>query len=142
MWMAPFYEHNLWTICWFEYQTYQKHSLSVSYHLLCSLVYKLKIMKLNTILSFTLGALMVGGFLVQMWEIFIQFHNELKTIAVSFEEKAALEFPSIAICDSRAFTELSTMTANAMRYNSTTFSVEGQISLKIRRSFKGSIRIF
>ena len=68
---------------------------------------------------------MVGGFLVQMWEIFIQFHNELKTIAVSFEEKAALEFPSIAICDSRAFTELSTMTANAMRYNSTTFSVLG-----------------
>ena len=74
---------------------------------------------------------MVGGFLAQMWDLFIQFHNGLKTIAVSFEEKAALEFPSIAICDSRAFTELSTWTANAGKYNSTTLSLEGQVSLKI-----------
>ena len=81
---------------------------------------------------------MVGGFLAQMWDLFIQFHNGLKTIAVSFEEKAALEFPSIAICDSRAFTELTTWTANAVRYNSTTSSLEGQVSLKIRRSFSFS----
>ena len=74
---------------------------------------------------------MVGGFLAQMWDLFIQFHNGLKTIAVSFEEKAALEFPSIAICDSRAYTELSTWTANARRYNSTTYSLEEQVSLKI-----------
>ena len=75
---------------------------------------------------------MVGGFLAQMWDLFIQFHSGLKTTAVSFKEEAEVEFPSIAICDSRAYRELSLWTANAERYNLTTFNLDGQISLKIQ----------
>ena len=56
-------------------------------------------------------------------------NRALKTISVSFEEKSAVEFPSIAICDSRAFRKLVPWTANAGRYNATTFNLEGQVSL-------------
>ena len=83
-------------------------------------------LKVRTILSFILGAIMFGGFLAQMWEVFDQFNSGLKTIAVSFEEQDTIEFPSIAICDSRAFRKLTQLTGNAARYNATTFSLEDQ----------------
>ena len=86
-------------------------------------------MKVKTILGFLVGIIMVAGFLGQMWEIFDQFHSGLKTIAVSFEERDAIEFPSFAICDSRAFRKLTPLTANAARYNATTFNLEEQVSL-------------
>ena len=88
-------------------------------------------MKVRTILSFLLGAIMVGGFLAQMWEVFEQFHSGLKTIAVWFDEKDTIEFPSIAICDSRAFTKLTRLMGNSAQYNATTFNLEEQISLYI-----------
>ena len=87
--------------------------------------------RVKTILRFILVAIMVGGFLVQMWDLFDQFHSGLKTIAVSFEERDALEFPSFAICDSRAHKKLTPKTANAERYNTVTYNLEGQISLFI-----------
>ena len=93
-------------------------------------------MKVRTILSFLLGAIMFGGFLAQMWDLFVQFHSGLKTISVSFEEKSVVEFPSIAICDSRAFRKLVPWTANAGRYNATTFNLEGQVSLNTFQVFQ------
>ena len=89
-------------------------------------------MKVRTILSFLLGAIMVGGFLAQMWEVFDQFHSGLKTIAVSYKEIDTIEFPSFAICDSRAFTKLTRLTGNSAQYNATTFNLEAQVSLYIQ----------
>ena len=75
---------------------------------------------------------MVGGFLAQMWDLFIQFRSGLKTIAVYFDERDAVEFPSFAICDSRAYRKLSFWTANGERYNAATLSLEGQVSLFVQ----------
>ena len=88
-------------------------------------------MKLRNIIHFTLVVILVGGFLAQMWELFQQFHSGLKTIAVSFEKRDAIEFPSFAICDSRAFRKLTLWTANAGRYNATSFNLEHQVSLNM-----------
>ena len=77
---------------------------------------------------------MVGGFLAQMWDLFHQFRSGLKTTAVSFKERDAVEFPSFAVCDSRAYSQLSFWTANAKRYNATTLSLEGKVSLNIQIS--------
>ena len=72
---------------------------------------------------------MVGGFLAQMWNLFDQFVSGLMTVAISYEDKSAVEFPSFAFCDSRAFTETSVKTANAARYNATTISLENEVKL-------------
>ena len=46
-----------------------------------------KTMLVKTFLGFLLGAIMVVLFLVQMWELFVQFHSGMKAIAISFEER-------------------------------------------------------
>ena len=81
-------------------------------------------MEKQSILKGLLGVIMIGCFLCQMWDLFDQFLSELKTVAVSYEEKTELEFPSFAFCDSRGFTKKIGITSNATLYNSTTFNVE------------------
>ena len=69
---------------------------------------------------------MVGGFLAQMWDLFDKFVGGLKTVVVSFEERASLEFPSFAFCDSRAFrssTSAGLHFGNAAFFNATTFDL-------------------
>ena len=72
---------------------------------------------------------MVVGFMGQMWEVFKQFHSGVQTIAVSYEEGDTIEYPSFAICDSRAFKTPSSRLANAAKYNATTFNFEEEVSL-------------
>ena len=66
-----------------------------------------------------------------MWELFDQFLSELKTVAVSFKEESELEFPSLAFCDSTAFTEKIGITSNATLYNASTFNFEEEISFSM-----------
>ena len=89
-----------------------------------------KSVKVRSILSFALGVVMVCGLLAQMWNLFHQFVSGLKTVAVSYENKDELEFPSFAFCDSRGFRRRAPLTANAGRYNATTFNLEEEVSLK------------
>ena len=86
-------------------------------------------MKVRGILRGLVGVIMIGGFLAQMWHIFEQFISELKTVAVSFEERRDLEFPSLAFCDSRAFKKKFVAKANATVYNVTTFNVDKEVSM-------------
>ena len=72
---------------------------------------------------------MVAGFLVQMWDVFHVFHSGMNTVAISFEERDKIEFPSFAVCDSRAYNKTTPWTANGAKYNATTFNVEGQVAL-------------
>ena len=88
-------------------------------------------MKVMAILSFMLGAVMFGGFLVQMWELFVQFRSGMKAIAITNEERDKLEFPSFALCHSRAFTRFTYTMVDVANYNSTTFNMEGQIRLSM-----------
>ena len=87
-------------------------------------------MKVPSIFSFIVGVVMIGGFLAQMWELFDQFLSSLKTVAVSYEERKTIEFPSFAFCDSRAVRRRMSATANAAHYNATTFNLEGEIALQ------------
>ena len=73
---------------------------------------------------------MIGGFLAQMWELFGQFLSGLKTVAVSYEERKTIEFPSFAFCDSRAVRRRMSTTANAAQYNASTFNLEVEITLQ------------
>ena len=87
-------------------------------------------MKVRRILGFVLGIIMVGGFLAQMWDLFDKFVGGLKTVAVSFEERATLEFPSFAFCDSRAFrnsTSAELHFGNAEYFNATTFDIDKDV---------------
>ena len=86
-------------------------------------------MTVKAILSFVLGAVMVGGFLVQMWDLFVQFRSGMKAIAISNEERDKLEFPSFALCHSRAFRRFTYTMADVAKYNSSTFILEGQIKV-------------
>ena len=72
---------------------------------------------------------MIGGFLAQMWEVFDQFQSGLKTITVSFEEHTEMEFPSFAICDSRAFRKITPRMINAAQYNATAFDLEVSLNM-------------
>ena len=89
-------------------------------------------MKLKTVLSSLLWAVMVTGFLTQMWDLFEQFCSGWKTIAVHFEERTEIAFPSFAICDSRAYRKLMPWTADAEQYNASTFNLEEHVSLHIQ----------
>ena len=80
-------------------------------------------------MSFILGLIMVCGFLAQMWNLFDQFVNEQKTVAISYEEKSELEFPSFAFCDKRAYTKTTPKIANELRYNATTHNLENKITI-------------
>ena len=93
-------------------------------------------MPVKKILGFLLGAIMVGLFLVQMWELFVQFHSGMKAIAISFEERDEIEFPSFAICDSNGFRKRTYTIPNANQYNASTFDMEGQVNLSL--SFFGN----
>ena len=87
-------------------------------------------MKVRKILGVVLGIIMVGGFLAQMWDLFDKFVGGLKTVAVSFEERATLEFPSFAFCDSRAFrnsTSPSRHFGDAGYFNATTFDIDRDV---------------
>ena len=75
--------------------------------------------------------IMIGCFLLQIWELFDQFISELKTVAVSFKEENTIEFPSFAFCDSTPFTEKLGVISNDTLYNATAFNVEEDISLEI-----------
>ena len=78
-------------------------------------------MLMKTYLGFLLGAIMVGLFLVQMWELFVQFHSGMKAIAISFEQRNEIEFPSFAICDSNGFRKPTYTIIDAAQYNASTF---------------------
>ena len=86
-------------------------------------------MEMGKLLRFIIVLVMVVGFLAQMWELFGQFLSGLKTVAVSFEEKKTMEFPSFAFCDSRAFRSRVSNIANAAQYNATTFNLEEEVKL-------------
>ena len=88
-------------------------------------------MLVKTFLGYLLGAIMVGLFLVQMWELFVQFHSGMKAIAISFEERDEIEFPSFAICDSNGFRKPTYTITNAAEYNASTFNMEGQVTLRL-----------
>ena len=81
-------------------------------------------MEVRGLLKGLVGIIMIGCFLSQMWDLFDQYLSELKTVAVSFREKKAIEFPSIAFCDSTAFRKRIGVTANTTLYNATAFKVE------------------
>ena len=70
---------------------------------------------------------MVGGFLVQMWPLFDQYLGGLKTVAVSFEEKSAIEFPDLAFCDSRTFKRKFATTSSVTDYNATAYNLEEDV---------------
>ena len=72
---------------------------------------------------------MFGGFLCQMWDLFHQFLMGQKTVAVSFEEKGELTFPSFAFCDSRAYRKRSIITLNATLYEAVAFNLEKEVYL-------------
>ena len=91
-------------------------------------------MKAQSILRGLVGTMMIVGFLAQMWDLFDQFLSDLKTVAVSFEEKYAVEFPSLAFCDSRGFRTKTNLTSNATQYNATTFNLEEEVSLNLLRN--------
>ena len=89
-------------------------------------------MKARTILGITLWIIMVGGFLAQMWDLFDKFVGGLKTVAVSFEDRVTLEFPSFAFCDSRAFkntTLAGPHLGNAALFNATTFDLDKDVEV-------------
>ena len=86
-------------------------------------------MEVRRILTCLVCLIMVGGFLAQMWNLFEQFVSGLKTVAISFEDKSSIEFPSFAFCDSRAFKKVSRKTANAARYNATTINLVNEVTL-------------
>ena len=86
-------------------------------------------MTVKAILRFMLGAVMVGGFLVQMWDLFVQFRSGMKAIAISNEDRDRVEFPSFAFCHSKAFNKFTYTMVEVAKYNSSTFHMEGQIKL-------------
>ena len=86
-------------------------------------------MEVRVLLKGLVVITMIGCLLFQMWELFDQYLSEMKTVAVSFEEENAIEFPSFAFCDSTAFTKRIGVTANATLYNATAFSVEVDLSI-------------
>ena len=86
-------------------------------------------MEMGKLLRFVIVLIMVFGFLAQMWELFGQFLSGLKTVAVSFEERPSMEFPSLAFCDSRAVKRRISTTVNAAQYNATTFNLEENVKL-------------
>ena len=88
-------------------------------------------MRVKKFLSFLLGTIMVGLFLVQMWELFVQFHSGMKAIAISFDERDEIEFPSFAICDSNGFRKPTYAITTFAKYNASTFNMEGQVTLRL-----------
>ena len=80
---------------------------------------------------------MVGGFLGQMWNLFDQFLSGLKTVAISYEEKMEIEFPSFAICNSKAFTKPSGGIGSADRYNANTYDMENEIQFEMGNYHSG-----
>ena len=75
---------------------------------------------------------MVGGFLAQMWDLFDKFVGGLRTVAVSFEERPSLEFPSFAFCDSRAFRNITLAGhnfGNEVFFNATTFDLDEDVKI-------------
>ena len=85
-------------------------------------------MEVRVILKGLLGIIMIACFLYQMGDLFNQYLDEKKTVAVSFEEHDGVEFPSFAFCDSKAFTEKIRLTSNISLYNASTFYVDVNIS--------------
>ena len=86
-------------------------------------------MNVRDMLKGFLGFVMIGLFLYQMWDLFNEFLNELKTVAISFEDEDWVEFPSFVFCDSRAFARRIGITSNTTLYNDTTYNVEEEVSL-------------
>ena len=86
-------------------------------------------MEVRGMLKGLFWVLMIGLFLYQMLDLFKQYLNELKTVAVSFEEKDWVEFPSFVFCDSRAFVRRVGMTSNGTLYNETALNVKYDVSL-------------
>ena len=99
-------------------------------------------MERGKLLRFAVVLIMVLGFLAQMWQLFGQFLGGLKTVAVSFEERETMEFPSFAFCDSRALRKRVMITANAAQFNATTFNLEEAILLKTIASFNTQIEVW
>ena len=81
-------------------------------------------MEVRGLLKGLVGIIMIACFLFQMKDLFDQYLNDLKTVAVSFTEKNTVEFPSFAFCDSTAFRKRIGVTANYTLYNDTAFNAE------------------
>ena len=99
-------------------------------------------MERGKLLRFAVVLIMVLGFLAQMWQLFGQFLGGLKTVAVSFEERETMEFPSFAFCDSRALRKRVMITANAAQFNATAFNLKEAILLKTIASFNTQIEVW
>ena len=52
----------------------------------------LKKMRGKSVLGFLVGAVMIAGFFVQMWDVFNLFHSGMKTVAITFEKRDKIEF--------------------------------------------------
>ena len=101
----------------------------------------MKTMEVRSILKGLVGVIMIFCFFYQMWDLFGEFLSGLKTVAVSFEEKLSMEFPSFAFCDSAAFTKKIGITANATLYNSSTFNIEVHASLRYTNDLEDTYTI-
>ena len=99
-------------------------------------------MEVGKILRFIIVLIMVFGFLAQMWDLFDQFLSGLKTVAISFEERETMEFPSFAFCDSQALRSRVMVTPNAAQFNATTFNMEEAIKLMTIASFNKKIDVW
>ena len=104
-------------------------------------VFDLKTMEVRSILKGLVGVIMIVCFFYQMWDLFGEFLSGLKTVAVSFEEKLSIEFPSFAFCDSAAFKKKIGITSNATLYNSSTFNVEVEASIPYTNDLEGTYTI-
>ena len=62
-----------------------------------------------------------------MWEVFGQFLSGLTTVAISFEERHALEFPSFAFCDSRAYKTRVNLEDTIVQYSEKTFNLDQEV---------------
>ena len=84
----------------------------------------LRAMEVRGLLKGLVGIIMIACFLYQMKDLFDQYLNDLKTVAVSFRENNTVEIPSFAFCDSTAFRKRIGVTANKSLYNDTAFNTD------------------
>ena len=59
--------------------------------------------KLRTIVHVSLVVFVVCGFLAHMWDQTNKFFSGLTTVAVRYEDRSRIKFPTFAFCDSRAY---------------------------------------
>jgi hypothetical protein len=70
-----------------------------------------------------------GGFLAQMWQEFTKFAQNLKTVAISFQEMDKMRFPTFAFCDRKEFFTRVRFPGTAENYRINALDISDEISL-------------